>query len=241
VTVTGDGGVYEVQGLLFDCDGVLVDSDDAAAEAWNTWAVEYAPGFDFERDIVHGRPARDTIAELVPAADHARAVHALMLSEVETAVMVRALPGALELLTSLPVGPWTVVTSGVLPVAQARLRAAGLPCPTGLVTADDVRHGKPAPDPYQLGAKRLGLAASRTVVFEDADAGIASALAARVGLTVGVGERGLHTAAHVVVADLHGIRFDGARLDLRAARFLRESTACTDHTEIGEDRHDRIA
>nr|WP_276512240.1 HAD-IA family hydrolase [Cryobacterium roopkundense] len=227
--------------MLFDCDGVLVDSDEAAAEAWNAWAREYAPGFDFERDIVHGRPARDTIAELVPSVDRSRAVHALMLREVETAAMVRALPGALELLTSLPATGWTVVTSGVLLVAQARLRAAGLPCPHALVTADDVRHGKPAPDPYRLGARRLGVPAARTVVFEDADAGVRSARSAGVGLAVGVGDRGLHTSAHVVVADLSGIRFDGTQLDLRGARQLRAPSALLEHTETGEDRHDRIA
>jgi len=234
-------GIFEAQGLLFDCDGVLVDSDEAAAEAWNAWAREYAPGFDFERDIVHGRPARDTIAELVSPADRPRAVHSLMLREVETAAMVRALPGALELLTSLTAVPWTVVTSGVLSVARARLRAAGLPCPDALVTADDVRQGKPAPDPYLLGARRINVDTARAVVFEDADAGVRSAVAAGAGLTVGVGERGLHTTAHVVVADLHGIRFDGARLDLRGAHLLREPLALLDNTETGDNRHDRIA
>lgn len=234
-------GGYEAQGLLFDCDGVLVDSDESAAAAWNAWAREYAPGFDFDRDIVHGRPARDTIAELVAPADHARAVNALMLREVETAPMVRALPGALELLTTLPADGWTVVTSGVRLVALARLGAAGLPCPATLVSADDVRHGKPAPDPYSLGARRLGVPAARSVVFEDAAAGVESALAAGAGLTIGVGERGVHTTAPVVVADLHGIRFDGARLDLRGAHLLRTPSAFLDHTETGEDRHDRIA
>ena len=213
--------VIPAEGLLFDCDGVLVDSDEAAARAWNSWAAVYAPGFDFARDITHGRPAGDTVAELVPSRDRARAKRALVQHEIDTAPMVRALPGAAELLPLLPLGSWTVVTSGVLAVARVRLRAAGLPCPEGIVTADDVRQGKPAPDPYRIGAERLGIAPVRGVVFEDAEAGVSSALAAGIGLTIGVGERGLRTRAHLVVADLCDIHYDGSVLDLREASILR--------------------
>ena len=208
-------------GLLFDCDGVLVDSDEAVAQAWDSWAAEYAPGFDFARDITHGRTAADTVAELVPSRDRARATRALMQLEIDSAPMVRALPGAAELLSVLPAGTWTVVTSGVLAVARARLSAAGLPCPKDLVTADDVRQGKPAPDPYRIGAQRLGIAPVRGVVFEDAKAGVSSALAAGIGLAIGVGERGLRTRANLVVADLRDIRYDGIVLDLRDAHILR--------------------
>jgi len=213
--------VLQAQGLLFDCDGVLVDSDEASAQAWGTWAAEYAPGFDFARDIHHGRPAGDTVAELVPSQDRARATRALEQLEIDTAPMVRALPGAAELLPLLPQGSWTVVTSGVLAVARARLRAAGLPCPKDIVTAGDVRQGKPAPDPYRIGAQRLRVAPVRAVVFEDAEAGVSSALAAGIGLTIGVGERGLRTRAHLVVADLREIRYDGTVLDVRKAHILR--------------------
>lgn len=112
------------EGLLFDCDRVLVDSDDAVAQAWDSWAAEYAPGFDFARDINQGRPAAETVAELVPSRDCARATRALMQLEIDSAPMVRALPGAAELLPVLPEGTWTVVTSGVLAVARARLSTA---------------------------------------------------------------------------------------------------------------------
>jgi len=213
--------VILAEGLLFDCDGVLVDSDEAAAQAWNRWAAVYAPGFDFFRDITHGRPAGDTVAELVPARDLDRARRALMELEVDTAPLVHALPGATELLSVLPLDSWTIVTSAVLAVARARLGAAGLPCPDDIVTAQDVRQGKPAPDPYRIGAERLNIAPARGVVFEDAEAGVSSALAAGIGLTVGVGERGLRTRAHLVVADLRNIRYDGSGLDLRKAHILR--------------------
>ena len=80
-------------GLLFDCDGVLVDSDDAVVQAWDRWAAEYTPGFDFARDIHQRRPAAETVAELVPSGDCARATRALMQLEIDSAAMVRALPG----------------------------------------------------------------------------------------------------------------------------------------------------
>lgn len=213
--------LFDCECLLFDCDGVLVDSDEAAAAAWNLWGLEFVPGFDFARDVSPGRPAGDTIEELVRSPDFARAKHALMLKETATAPMVRAIAGAVELLSSLPPGSWTVVTSALPGVAHARLRAAGLPCPENLVTAEDVRQGKPAPDPYLLGAERLGVAPAQAVVFEDAQAGITSALAAGIGLTVGVGQRALQTRAHLVVADLSSIRYDGRVLDLRQTRLLR--------------------
>jgi len=219
--MSADGLLFDCDGLLFDCDGVLVDSDEAAAQAWNRWAAVYAPGFNFVRDITHGRPAGDTVAELVPARDLDRARRALMELEIDTAPMVHALPGAAGLLSVLPHDSWTVVTSAVLAVARARLSAAGLPCPDDIVTAQDVRQGKPAPDPYRIGAERLRITPARGVVFEDAEAGVSSALTAGIGLTVGVGERGLRTQAHLVLADLGNIRYDGSVLDLRKARILR--------------------
>jgi beta-phosphoglucomutase-like phosphatase (HAD superfamily) len=56
---------FAADALLIDCDGVLVDSHDAAAHAWKSWARRWSPDFDFHRDIEHGRRIADTVAELV--------------------------------------------------------------------------------------------------------------------------------------------------------------------------------
>jgi sugar-phosphatase len=125
-----------------------------------------------------------------------------------------ALGGAVALLNSLPADVWTVCTSANPNLGRARLVAAGLPVPPQLVTAADVQRGKPHPDPYLLGAERLGFAPEDCVVFEDASAGVAAALAAGVGLVVGVSERALDTAADIVVRDLAGITFDGETLTI---------------------------
>lgn len=208
-------------GLLFDSDGVLADSHHAASVAWNRWATTWAPSFDFHRDIVHGRRMQDTVAALVALDDHAAAVVAIELLEMETLGEVVAMPGAVALLSSLPDGVWTVVTSALNDLARGRLAAAGLPLPAALVTAEDVTHGKPDPEPYRRGAALLGEAPRDCVVFEDAPAGIRAGLDAGVGTVIGIGAAALGAGAHFVVPDLRAISYsngmlhidDSARLD----------------------------
>ncbi|MGW7752625.1 HAD-IA family hydrolase [Streptomyces violaceusniger] len=140
--------------------------------------------------------------------------------EVQAAVTTTALPGALHFLESLPRDRWAVVTSGVTVLARARLRAAGLPTPPVLITADEVSHGKPAPDGYRMAAEKLGFAPAGTVVFEDSTAG-AKAGAAAGATVIGVGQRGLATDATIVVRDLRGLTWHDGVLSLAAADLLR--------------------
>lgn len=198
-----------IAGILFDSDGVLVDSHDAAATAWNHWAQTWAPGFDFHRDAQHGRRLVDVVADLVGDGDTVLATRVLTELELELATEVPAVPGAVALLSSSPADRWAVVTSGGREMAAARLESAGLPRPRVLVSADDVTAGKPAPEPYLTGAKLLGLDPRTCAVFEDARLGIMAARAAGVGLVVGVGAQTIGEDVDVSVADLSGIAFDG--------------------------------
>nr|WP_225951396.1 HAD-IA family hydrolase [Mycobacterium sp. OAS707] len=196
--------------MLLDCDGVLVDSHNAAAVAWNQWARRWAPGFDFHRDIEHGRRIRDVVAELVSAPSDVEAATAELIQlEVDNAADVVPIPGARELLASIPAGRWAVVTSGGRAIATARMASAGLAPAHVLVTGEDVERGKPFPDPYLLAAERLGLPPERCAVFEDAPAGIAAARAAGVETIVGVGTAAAAENVTVAIADLRGVRFDG--------------------------------
>jgi mannitol-1-/sugar-/sorbitol-6-phosphatase len=176
-------------GVLFDCDGVLVDSDASVISAWSRWAQHFALAPDHVVGLVHGRRAVDTVSALIDAGRRDDALELINQFEVEDASTVRAIPGARDLVRSLPPRVWAVVTSGLLPLATARLRAAGLPLPDVLVTADLVRRGKPDPEGYLLAADRLGLVASECVVVEDAVEGVRAARAAGVGGVVGVGSR----------------------------------------------------
>ncbi len=175
--------VIRCNAVLFDLDGVLVDSTPAVARVWSRWAVEH--GLDPETVVrqAHGRPSRDTIRELLPYADIDRSVLDKEDREVERREIadldgVVLLPGARELLSTLPKERWTIATSCTRPLAEARLRAAGLPIPETIITSSDVRMGKPNPEPYLKAAAKLGFAASDCIVVEDALAGVSAGKAA---------------------------------------------------------------
>lgn len=189
--------------VLFDCDGVLVDSLEAAATAWDAWATRYAPGFDFRTQIEHGVRAADTVATLVAAGLRDEAVAALDEAEVASATLTEPIPGSVALTSRIPSGMWAVVTSATRELARRRLAAARHPVPSALVAAEDVGRGKPDPEPYLAGAALLGVDIARCVVFEDAEAGVRSARAAGAGWVVGVGD---HLGTAVVDARIDDLR-----------------------------------
>ena len=166
------------RGLLFDLDGVLVDSTPAVARVWAGWANEH--GFDPDEVVkkAHGRPSLTTIRELLPHADHDAEDREVERREIADVDGVVPLPGAMELLQALPLDRWAIVTSCTRPLAQVRINAAGLPKPRHLVTSTDVNNGKPDPEPYLKGAQILSIPASECIVFEDAPAGIRAGKAA---------------------------------------------------------------
>ena len=159
-------------------DGVLINSTPAVARVWTKWAI--AHGFDPKEVVAkaQGRPSMTTIREYLPNSDHVAENRKVEQSEIEDLQGVVALPGALELLLSLPHDRWTIVTSSTRPLAEVRLRAAGLPLPRCFVTSNDIKNGKPAPDPYLKGAEVLGFASGDCIVLEDVPAGIRSGKAA---------------------------------------------------------------
>lgn len=164
--------------ILFDLDGVLIDSTPAVARVWHRWAIEH--GFDPERVVkmAHGRPSRTTIHDLLPNANIEVEDREVERREIEDLDGVVPMAGALQLLASLPQDRWTIATSGTRPLAEVRLRAAGLPISKTMITSNDVKIGKPDPEPYLKAAAVLGFAASDCVVVEDAPAGIRSGKAA---------------------------------------------------------------
>ncbi len=165
-------------GLLFDLDGVLIDSTPAVARVWHRWAVDH--GFDPETVVrrAHGRPSRTTIRELLPNANVNRENREVERREMEDLDGVVPLPGARQLLNILPPERWTIATSCTRPLAEVRLQAAGLPIPNTMITSNDVKIGKPDPEPYLKAAAKLGFAASDCIVVEDAPAGIRAGKAA---------------------------------------------------------------
>ena len=169
--------IFSTKAVLFDMDGVLIDSAPAVERVWRVWAL--AHGFDPVRVVAqaHGRRSIETIRAVAPAMDAEKENVIVEQMEIEDKDGVTALPGAAELLARLPGDRFAVVTSATRPLAVARLGYAGLPVPRHMVTADDVVNGKPSPEPYLKGAALLGFAPGNCLVFEDTPAGIASARA----------------------------------------------------------------
>ena len=164
--------------VLFDMDGVLVDSTPAVERVWTGWALEHGLVPDEVVRRAHGRPSLATIIELLPHGDHDAENLEVERREIQDVADVVALPGALQLLRSIPPQRWAIVTSASRPLAKVRLRAAGLPIPEHLVTSNDIQRGKPFPDPYLKGAEILGVAPAECVVAEDAASGVRSGKAA---------------------------------------------------------------
>ncbi|MEU2421723.1 HAD family hydrolase [Streptomyces sp. NPDC007851] len=187
------------QALLFDNDGTLVSSLDSVDRCWTRWAVEYGITPErFARVELHGRPAAEIVADLLPSARVPEAVARVEQLEVEDVPGgVHLLPGTAALLDSLPADRWAVVTSATRRLAEARLDAVGIR-PKTLISADDITRGKPDPEPYLLAARQLGVDPARCVVFEDAPAGLQAGRAA--GMTT-VALATTHQR-HELVADL---------------------------------------
>lgn len=164
--------------LLFDMDGVLIDSTPAVARVWHRWALEHGLDPDEVVRRAHGRPSIATIRELLPNSDIEAEDREVERREIEDLDGVVPLPGALELLHSIPSERWTIVTSCTRPLALVRLRTAGLPIPKRLITSTDIKNGKPHPEPYLKAASLLGYPATDCVVAEDAPAGIQAGKAA---------------------------------------------------------------
>lgn len=212
--------IIEAKALLFDNDGVLVDSHDSVDACWAKWAIEFGiEGFSISNH--YGTRAQDLVLSLVGQERFEEGNNRINELEQESAHETVSLPGAVELLPSLPVDRWTICTSANPKLGLARVQAAGLPVPKHLVTGGDVEHGKPAPDPYLLGASRLGFAPIDCVVFEDAQAGVEAAKAAGVHMVIGVSVRALDTDADIVIEDLVGISFDGEQLVIPETKILR--------------------
>ena len=199
---------FRCAAILFDLDGVLVDSTRSVDRQWRAWAREQ--GIDEEKviAIAHGVRSLEVIRAVAPHLDAEAEVRRLESREAEDQVDVAVMPGALELVRSVPEGYWGVVTSGTRHLATERLRLFGIPIPKVMVTADDVAKGKPDPGPYLKGAELLGMNPAECLVIEDAPAGIQSARAGGmkvIGLTSTYPATALREA-DLVIAKLGQIR-----------------------------------
>jgi len=171
--------------FLFDMDGTILNSTAAAERVWAEWARRQGLDVEAFMPTMHGSRAIDTIARLnLPGIDPAKEAELITQTEIDDVEGVVALPGAAAFLNALPQDKWAIVTSSPLLLAQRRLAAAGLPVPRFMVTADEVTLGKPDPQCYLLGARKLGVSPTDCLVFEDVKAGILAGEAAGADVMV---------------------------------------------------------
>jgi len=203
----------ECTAILFDLDGVLIDSTTNITRHWRQWAQRHGLDLAEIMRVAHGRITIETmrlVAPHLPVEEEARHFAAVEVADTEGVITIA---GAPALLASLPAAAWAIVTSGSRDVATARLQSRGLPIPKIMVTADDVIHGKPDPEPYLVAAKRLGVPANQCVVVEDSPAGIAAACAAGMRSVAVASTHADHEleAATAIARQLDDIQVDTAR------------------------------
>ncbi len=164
--------------ILFDLDGVLIDSTACITRHWQQWAECHNLDLAEIMAVAHGRRTVETMRLVAPHLAVEEEAQRFAKMEAADTEGVVTIAGALTLLDSLPADTWAIVTSGTREVAAARLSSQGLPVPKIMVTAEDVINGKPDPEPYLAAATRLSISAGHCVVVEDSPAGIAAATAA---------------------------------------------------------------
>lgn len=182
----------QCKGFLFDLDGTLVDSLPVVERSWCHWADRHGIDHQDVLNFIHGKQAITSLRHFLPGRSEDEIQSEFTyLEQIEAADTdgIVALPGAIELLQHLNEAhiPWAIVTSGSVPVAHARHKAAGLPLPEVFVTAERVKRGKPEPDAFLLGAELLGLHPADCMVVEDAAAGVLA---------------GLNAASHVIAVNV---------------------------------------
>ena len=192
---------FACEAILFDLDGVLVDSTKSVIAVWTAWSERNGIPPARTLDVIHGRRTIEGLQILAPHLDLKSEVEGI-----ESAITLQKggttpIRGAAQLLASLPDGRWAVVTSGLREFAKIRLHDASLPIPKVLIAADDVTNGKPHPEPYLKGAELLGIPSADCLVIEDAPNGIRAGKQAGmnvVGLATTYSAKELHEANAVV-------------------------------------------
>jgi sugar-phosphatase len=200
---------YDCDAIVFDLDGVLVDSRHCIERIWRAWASPHHINIDRVLHYARGRRAIETIRLVAPQLDAEHEAAELAAAEARETEGLVKIPGALELIQSIPANAWGIATSGLRATATTRLVFGGLPVPDVLITAEDVNVGKPDPEPYLFAAMMLGVEPARCVVIEDAPMGIQAGRAAGMHV-IGVISSDytleeLHQA-HVVVRKLSDIK-----------------------------------
>lgn len=213
--------ILECEAVLFDLDGVLIESSSCITRHWKDWADRHDLDIQQIMQVAHGLRSGDTMRLVAPHLDIEAEERQYMAMEETDHEGVTAIVGARQVLAALPEESWAIVTSGSSRLARGRLAYVGLPAPRVLVTAEDVKEGKPSPEPYLLGARKLGAAVEECVVIEDAPAGVQAGKSA--GMRV-IGIAATHTRQALLEAGADIVVEQLVDLNVFATEYSRRLT-----------------
>lgn len=187
--------------FLFDMDGTLLDSSAVVERVWMTWARNHGVDPDALLKALHGVRAEDTIRRFAgPTLDVAQETEWILQGELNDVEGVIGIEGIGAFIGRLEPGCWAVVTSATRALAEVRMRAAKIPIPDVMITAENVQRGKPDPEGFLLAAKRLGVPIRECLVFEDSPAGVAAGKAAGAHVAI-VGGHVAETEGNYAIAN----------------------------------------
>jgi len=192
----------EAAGLLFDNDGVIVSSIGSVNRCWRKWAAHYNVPVAPDWEIEHGTRAVDVMQKLVPGINVTEGLKLIEDMELEDVADLTVLPGVKNLLESLPMDRWAIVSSATYRLLVGRLKVANLPVPERIISGDRVVNGKPHPEPYIKGAELIHAAPKDCIVIEDAPSGVRAGKAA--GCRV-LGVLGTHSADELRAAGVEWV------------------------------------
>lgn len=196
-------------------DGVLIQSREVIEHAWTTVAREYGISVDqaFIDEHIHGRPGGYTLKTLFAEFDEAQRVAIKReVDAIEQVTNCALVPGVATLIARLREHgvPLALVTSSWRARVDHVLQQHDLMSAfDSIICRDDVRSGKPAPDPYRLAAAQLSRQSDECLVFEDSVSGVQSAISSGA-LCIGIGDDPTLTAHGAA-----GVYADFTRLALR--------------------------
>lgn len=173
-----------IKAVLFDLDGVILDSNPVIEAFWGSWAEKEGVEFNERviKETIHGRTTWETIHTLFHQSDATRKQEIYDDGVAYDLVMKPELvPGVENFMAALTDRriPFMLVTSSPTKRAWHFLKQHRLDrFISDSITAEDVQRGKPAPEPYLKGAGKLGIDPANCLVFEDSDSGITSAITA---------------------------------------------------------------
>lgn len=175
----------EIKGIIFDCDGTLADTMPLHWKAWSTVTSKHGLRFPEDRFYaLGGVPSRDIIAMLCREQGLELDCHAVAREKEESYLPFLPEVQPVEIIVKVAEAnhgklPMAVASGGLKPIIEQVLQHLGIfHYFDAIVTSEDVKHQKPAPDIFLEAARRIGVAPELCRAYEDTDLGMQAIRAA---------------------------------------------------------------